>query len=219
MFRLINGEFKVMYNFGAKKGDSWDPGRSNGGPKCNHLYITVESNGDTLIDGKTRRWIRIADDALTGFLFDGMIVEGIGPIDANIFPVEAAQRCDTNLTFKFPKWGLRCFKSDSMALKIFTAKECDYPLQPGSIGKTQPLDFTIYPNPASSEISFSLPWYELSEVQLFDMRGELLLSKSMNGSNARLPVDKLKPGLYLIRGKSESNKNASGTFMKVDARF
>ena len=56
----------------------------------------------------------------------------------------------------------------------------------------------IYPNPASNVLSVSLPHNEAVDVQLFNMTGQLLMTKSISGTST-LDISSLPQGVYVVK--------------------
>lgn len=89
--------------------------------------------------------------------------------------------------------------------------ELEYMYQ-GIIGveENELLPLQVYPNPASDNIWFDIPFTGSLQVEVYDMMGKLMLSKTLNrpGLN-KLAVSGFTPGMYSIRA-SEGFKNYSG---------
>ena len=56
----------------------------------------------------------------------------------------------------------------------------------------------IYPNPASNVLSVSLPHNEAVDVQLFNMTGQLLMTKSISGTST-LDISSIPQGVYVVK--------------------
>ncbi len=60
-------------------------------------------------------------------------------------------------------------------------------------------DLMIYPNPANDIVNFSMKGMQIAHVELFDLKGDLLLSKEINNQQGQVAITKLSNGCYLMR--------------------
>jgi Secretion system C-terminal sorting domain len=80
-------------------------------------------------------------------------------------------------------------------------------------------NITVYPNPASSTININLPAgkqvsnFNIKMVELIDVQGRVLVSKTVNDSQATLDVSSLKTGTYFIKTISDKGI-ATNKFVK-----
>ena len=64
-------------------------------------------------------------------------------------------------------------------------------------------DLLAYPNPASGSFTLELPGVERAQVSIFNMSGQLMLSRQYAGTPLTIePQNQLKAGFYLIRSVS-----------------
>lgn len=77
---------------------------------------------------------------------------------------------------------------------------------------SETIALAIYPNPASSEISFFIPERGKHQIQVFDVQGGLMLDEKFDNSNAinrnTLDISQLEAGIYVGRlnnGKAVQN--------------
>ncbi len=66
----------------------------------------------------------------------------------------------------------------------------------------------VYPNPASTNLVIESE-YEIQSIQVFDITGRFVGSEKPNQQRFDLPVDKLKGGIYILKGKTQK-----GDFVK-----
>jgi leucyl aminopeptidase len=64
--------------------------------------------------------------------------------------------------------------------------------------------FTIYPNPATTELNISFNGYQSTDVELYNILGEPVIKKTIEASET-INVSKLTPGTYFIKLTSEKN--------------
>ncbi len=91
------------------------------------------------------------------------------------------------------------FYFDDLEIKVVMPEPnvLSYPLASGSI--------RIYPNPTDgqAQLLFESPENTPADIRIFDLTGHTLISLSANikqsGNTILLPVEKLPPGLYLVR--------------------
>lgn len=82
------------------------------------------------------------------------------------------------------------------------------------IAEANRLEFDMYPNPASNNLTIQLPsGSEKAVVQLYDNIGRLALTKNISSSNNKLSVNNLSTGIYILKILSDG-KIGSQKFMK-----
>lgn len=80
-------------------------------------------------------------------------------------------------------------------------------------------ELLFYPNPTKDKLNIYLPSSSLkaNKIQIFNMAGELLLSKEMHSSKLQIDLSLLPNGLYFINQIDESgNIVTSAKFIKVE---
>jgi len=60
-------------------------------------------------------------------------------------------------------------------------------------------NFTIYPNPATDRIYFDVEGISVNQASVFDLSGNLVISKGNREKVNWLDVGELKPGMYILR--------------------
>lgn len=58
---------------------------------------------------------------------------------------------------------------------------------------------SIYPNPAASSITISLPSSEKSTLVIYNSKGERLISQELQGSQPSMNITSLAPGVYVLQ--------------------
>lgn len=83
-----------------------------------------------------------------------------------------------------------------------------------SVLEANRLNFDMYPNPASENITIQLPsGSDKASVQFYDYVGRLALSKNITNMNTKVDVNTLSRGVYIIKVVSDS-KIGSQKFIK-----
>ncbi len=73
------------------------------------------------------------------------------------------------------------------------------------IGTMQLLGTSVYPNPATDQVFFSLPGEGQSDVYVYDMTGKLVINEQMQNSSFFLNVQHLSNGIYNAVIQQNSN--------------
>ena len=83
-----------------------------------------------------------------------------------------------------------------------------------SISDAKRLDFSMYPNPASEEVTIQLPsGTEQALVEFYDYVGKLALSKKVSKMDNGIIVDDLSAGIYILKVVTK-DKIGSQKFIK-----
>lgn len=83
-----------------------------------------------------------------------------------------------------------------------------------SISEAKRLNFDMYPNPASQELTIQLPSdSNKATVQFYDYIGRLALTKTITSSNEKIDVNALNSGVYILKVLS-NDKIGSQKFIK-----
>ena len=73
-------------------------------------------------------------------------------------------------------------------------------------------DFSIYPNPASEQVSFVLD--NDAQVCIFDMTGRMVNEVNVAAGNAQLNVSELESGVYFVNIRYTNGGTAVSKFVK-----
>jgi hypothetical protein len=59
---------------------------------------------------------------------------------------------------------------------------------------------SVYPNPATTELTVELWWNVASDIEIFDATGKLVVRQNqVSGDLIRIDLNDLTPGLYTLR--------------------
>ncbi|HCX21696.1 MAG: hypothetical protein CMB80_21815 [Flammeovirgaceae bacterium] len=98
-------------------------------------------------------------------------------------------------------------QTEDQDIQRYVGVNSDTPPQPNNVLATKENEITIYPNPASNEVSIVVN--ELSVVQLLNIRGNILHQSRVAAGDLKLSIKHLSPGIYFIRlynGKETQSK-------------
>ena len=98
----------------------------------------------------------------------------------------------------------------------FLSVEMDY-INPNGFGvsvdEVSTVDFTVFPNPASTIINVTVPKLQVNEdvkVSITDLMGKTILTKTFESiSNMKLSTESLDNGIYLLNVKNGENTYSS----------
>ena len=71
---------------------------------------------------------------------------------------------------------------------------------------------SLYPNPASEQVSFVLE--DNAEVSIFDMTGRMVSTKTFEAGQAQLNVSELVDGVYFVNVRYANGSTAVTKFVK-----
>ena len=72
----------------------------------------------------------------------------------------------------------------------------------------------IYPNPTFDYINISMPSNRISEIDIIDIFGRIILTSNVQDNNIRMDVTNLNAGIYLVRVKTANDKILIKIFSK-----
>lgn len=83
-----------------------------------------------------------------------------------------------------------------------------------SISEANRLEFEMFPNPASENVSIQLPQGESKAiVQFYDYIGKLALTKTVTNTNNKVDINQLSSGIYILK-VATSSKIGTQKFVK-----
>jgi hypothetical protein len=80
----------------------------------------------------------------------------------------------------------------------------DFRLTATGINPAEAMNFQLYPNPASRQITVLMPISEgtTGTIEIFNIKGEIMLTQILSGKQI-IDVSNLSPGLYMVRGYAD----------------
>lgn len=210
VFHRVNGKFYVLYNFGAKPGDSWEIGSDTNIFKCTKSFVTVDSIGTILINNKSYRWISVSPNPNSSMGIRGKIIERFGAVDDYLFPTY--YNCDPNVAADFDWYTFSCFQDDNFPLYNVINKDCEYLLTIGipEIEQT----FTVYPIPTKGNLYISRESNSDLFIRIFAITGKEIYSKHLRTNE--LDLSQLKDGVYFLRIEDKNKKTIIKKIVKIN---
>lgn len=131
VFWWKNGEFFLLYDFGAVPGDSWTIHNNHGSDMyCDSLSIvSVIDTGHVIISASSLRYIDVEMLGTPNYAISGRAIERIGLVGTyNIagFLLPLQRDCDTNSIPEYFWWDFICYEDDNFSLYNPAPHACDY---------------------------------------------------------------------------------------------
>ncbi|MFK7972582.1 MAG: T9SS type A sorting domain-containing protein [Bacteroidia bacterium] len=193
-------EWLLWFDFGVKKDSSWEWIRYNFGD-IDTIIVDVLASGDTVINGFNLPYLDVkTPETKCGYRFGfspERLVWGIGPLFGGL-----NSPCGTDPSFE----NLICYDSPVIG-NIFDPippylVSCDTFV---SVGMPDvpliKIDFSPNPSTASTWLSMKGELPPLgTQILIYDIQGRLMQKHDLpaNASRFELPVESLKPGVYMI---------------------
>lgn len=206
VFRLIDNEVALLFNFNANIGDTLVFRKKNPiDPACDSIGKgVVNSTGLQLIQGTNRKWISVTPVSGSVVGLHGKIVEGIGPVEDYFFPEYIACVADANEGGPF-----RCIaENDQIIYNTDIVEYCDYVK---SILDEKAEEHIIFPNPAENEINIILEKNEKINISIFDISGKIIFNTyESTGETGIISIDVSDwvSGIYIIETKGKNISRA-----------
>lgn len=91
-----------------------------------------------------------------------------------------------------------------------------YPVIQYSAAGVDELNLTssIYPNPATNEVNFTLNGVQMSNIKVFGLDGKLVLDNEVNATAGQINVSSLNNGMYICEITSANGGVVKSTFVK-----
>ena len=197
VFYLVNNNFRILYNFNAQVGDSWDLGvDTNDNFMCSKSIVVVDSIGTTVINNSNRRWIYLRSVDSSSVVLNGKVIEGIGSVNEFLFPV--IHNCNPAICPEIDNMQFLCYESQSIGLYNPVNTICEPYL---GVETIEFKEIKIYPNPATNFLQIE----NISDktiISIFSMDGKIQKSITLS-DNGILKINELAEGIYIIKLQTE----------------
>jgi hypothetical protein len=198
VFYLVNDKFQILYNFGAKPGDTWNLGVSSILQECPDSSVKVDSIGTITINSKSYRWISVSPTQYSGISLRGKIIERIGAVAGYLFP--GVNCCDPNMQCDLGVEYFRCFQDDNFPLYNVSNKDCEHYL------KTNITAFDsfkgLYPVPTKDKLN--LGSNNIVSVKIISMDGVVQCEPEVIRN--QIDLSDFKSGIYLVVMKDKQGR-------------
>ena len=210
VFHLVNGKFYVLYNFGAKPGDSWNIGFDTNTFKCSKSFVKVDSIGTIVLNATTYRWILISTLPNSSMGLNGKVIERFGAINDYLFPTD--RNCDTNIAADFNSYTFSCYEDNNSPLYNVLNKDCEYLLTIGIPEIEQ--SFKLYPIPTKGDLYISRESNSELFISVFTITGKEVYSKHTKTNEVDLSF--LNDGIYFLRIDDRYKKTIIRKIVKIN---
>jgi len=210
VFHLVNDKFYVLYNFGAKPGDSWNIGVDTNIFKCSESIVKVDSIGTIIINSETFRWISLSTLPYSSMGLYGKVIERFGAIEDYLFPIY--RNCDTTIAVDFNAYTFSCYQDDTFPLYNVINKDCEYLL---TIGIPEPEQvFEVYPIPTKGKLFFSRESSSGLFIRIYTVTGKEVFSQHTTSNEVDL--SDFKQGVYFLRIDDKYKKTFIRKIVKIN---
>lgn len=195
LYYLVNGQFEILYCFGAQVGDTWDIGVDTNVWLCGSSVVKVHDTGSTIINGEKYEWIAVHTLPNSSVGLSGKIYKRFGAISDYLFPTP--RNCDPNSMVSFYDFRFACFEDVSFPVYNVTNKACAYLLHTGiaDLEKEKKI-VTLFPNPVRDVLHIrASSGYKISQIEITDIQGNFLTLVHHN----EIDLTGLSKGVYLVK--------------------
>jgi hypothetical protein len=195
VYYLVEDQFYVLYDFNAKKGDSWIVKHT--GQPCildTTGIIIVDSTSFEIINDDTLTCLYISpkEGSCVGY-YPTKIIEKIGCINTYMFPEFIG--CVIDAIFGGP---LRCYYDNDLTYNTNIVNSCDYILSKGK-QTISPL-IEVYPNPFVSNFIIKNNSSLLYKLSIYNLSGVLILEDKVDKfSNKQIELEFIKDHVFFLK--------------------
>ncbi|MCH7534453.1 MAG: T9SS type A sorting domain-containing protein [Bacteroidetes bacterium] len=189
VFYYRNGEFMVLYDFGAYIGDRWLISVDNGEGGCDDSsYVEVIDTGSIDINGIKSRTITLQHDPKSGYGINGVIIERFGISFPDYAPCDSDSSHVDGAIYQF-----KCFQDNSFPLYNPSGKDCQYMLTYLGIedNELDQVSITTYYNTITIKAK--------GTATIYNLQGQRVHQSKLTGNN----IISLDKGIYLVKVRSE----------------
>jgi len=189
--------WEILYNFAAKKGDTWQTTVKQSNTSLMTYTFTVDSLDFVVYNGHILKRLILAGP---GAFEQRQILERIG-LNWFVFnyPYTTVSSCKS-----FMMRELLCYKDSTFEQTMLSELPCDYATSVNSLEENS-TRIKISPNPARSGfyLSHNLQNPQQINIEIKDIFGKLVFStvSSQSANKLYIPIGDLNTGMYLISVK------------------
>ncbi len=210
VFHFVNGKFNVLYNFGAKPGDTWNIGVDTNVFKCSKSIVKVDSIGTMVINDITYRWISLSTLPNSSMGLYGKVIERFGAIQGYLFPTEI--NCDPYIAIDFNYYNFSCFQDNNFQIYNVINKDCEYLLTEG-IPEIEN-NFSIYPIPTKGKLYISMESNTELYIRIFAITGKEVYSQHTFAKE--IDLSNFNAGVYFLRIDDKYKKTIVKKIVKMN---
>lgn len=200
VFYLNNGEFFILYNFGASIGESWIISTISPQSECDDTSrIVVVDTGIVTLNSVDYRFITVQPTSNSSMGFSGKYVERFGNMDTTFAPFQYlfpnGFQCDslTSLS-EWIFYKFKCFEDRSFTLYNPSSQDCQYFLTHLGFPELNQNDFLCYPNPTSGLINIKLDC--VKNIEIANQIGQVIFT---GNNKMNIDLSEHPNGIYFIK--------------------
>ncbi len=214
--------FQLLYDFSASPGEYWYYPYPDycGSPDVDTIKVTVDSTDVVVINSYSLRRLFVHYDTL-GFeataggsawpelIHTSVIIEFIGDIN-NMFYSTTMDELIFDFSLPF---GLRCYEDTIIGhYETGIVDSCDW-VNLLSVPQIEKEKIALYPNPSVDDVKIS-GLEEDVQIQIYDLRGNLVMRGNATEDQSVFCVSKLNCGTYFVKVIGNST-NQSAVLVKL----
>jgi hypothetical protein len=203
--------FQILYNFGAKTGESWPITYKDIDNSIDTVIVHVDSIGTSLINSMSLRKLYVSNIYNTEREFEypekSIIIEKIGDINLliNIHDLYYGL-CDNDILS-----GLRCYQDPEFGLYSTGLREsCNFTYKWTATQVNIFSNTNLYPNPVTDFLIVPFAEHRKVEYQLFDSKGRMIKA----GNETVIDMSYFESGLYYVRIVTEDKFSLTQKIIK-----
>lgn len=208
VYLQTHGTFKVLYDFSANVGDTWNAPTYDAAVACcpwdTTVLITVDSISSMVISGYLKKVLYVHSDSIFSGEFLNPLIEDIGGAGYLLpFPYSYL---DGDIPY------FRCYEGGGISYQP-TSFNCEETIV--KVETEKGISVSIFPNPASESIRImGIPPSQDINLLVFDNTGKQCLSEDINEESV-IKTSNWPNGMYMFRFySSDSIFNACKLFIK-----
>lgn len=207
VFRHMNGNFHLLYDFNKKVGDTITVvSKIENNVILDSLMLVVDSIGTYISTSGKELKIQILREAKgkgNEFNFAGEVIEKLGNINF-FFPISQIS-CDAGCPNE-----LLCYNDSLIYHKNNRYDSCEYYRVYNSLlNNFMDQDVNIYPNPCSNELFFENRSNSTASFEIYNLKGICVINKNDVSNLTKIDISNMDSGIYIVKisiGKNSTIK-------------